>query len=90
MVVAAVVGAVVALWWIGAWETLWELFSDRARVRRLVEDAEPLAPVVYVLLLVAQAVLAPCPQRPWPSWAATSSAPSGGLCSHRRASSSTG
>jgi uncharacterized membrane protein YdjX (TVP38/TMEM64 family) len=62
LAVAAVVGVgVLVLWWSGAWEALWELFSGRARVRRLVEDAGLFAPVVYVFFLVAQAVVAPLP-----------------------------
>lgn len=39
----------------------WELFSDRERLRGVVEDAGPLAPAVFVFLLVLQAVLAPLP-----------------------------
>lgn len=59
---AAVIGvAVLALWWTGWWEPLWELFTDRERIRRVVNGAGVLAPVVYVLLLAAQAVLAPLP-----------------------------
>ncbi len=50
-----------ALWWTGAWQPLWELFSDRERIRQTVEGFGPLAPAVFVLLLVAQAVLAPLP-----------------------------
>ncbi len=50
-----------ALWWTGAWGSLWELFSDREKLRRTVEGAGALAPAVFVLLLVAQAVLAPLP-----------------------------
>jgi uncharacterized membrane protein YdjX (TVP38/TMEM64 family) len=57
-VVAAVA---LALWWTGAWGSLWELFSDREKLRRTVEGAGALAPAVFVLLLVAQAVLAPLP-----------------------------
>lgn len=58
----AVVGAAaLVLWWLGTWEYLWELFSDRERLQRAVEGAGPLAPAVFVLLLVAQAVLAPLP-----------------------------
>jgi uncharacterized membrane protein YdjX (TVP38/TMEM64 family) len=59
LVAVAIVG--LALWWTGAWGLLWELFSDRDRVRQVVEGFGPLAPVVFVLLLVAQAVLAPLP-----------------------------
>ncbi len=56
------VGALaLALWWTGAWGSIWELFSDREKLRRTVEGAGALAPAVFVLLLVAQAVLAPLP-----------------------------
>ncbi len=59
---AAVIGSVaLALWQTGSWEPAWELFSDRERVQRVVEGAGILAPAVYVLLLVVQAVLAPLP-----------------------------
>lgn len=62
---ALVAGAVVlALWWTGAWEWGWDLFSDRERLRRVVEEAGFLAPVVYVVLLVAQAVILPLPATP--------------------------
>lgn len=53
--------AILALWWAGEGHRWWELFSDQERLRRVVEDAGPLAPAVYMLLLVAQAVLAPLP-----------------------------
>lgn len=59
--VVVIAAVILALWRTGAWESLWELFSNRERVRRLVESSRGLAPVVYVLLLVAQAVLAPLP-----------------------------
>jgi uncharacterized membrane protein YdjX (TVP38/TMEM64 family) len=55
------VAAVLVLWWTGTWEYLWELFSDRERLQQAVEGAGPLAPAVFVLLLAAQAVLAPLP-----------------------------
>lgn len=59
---AAVVGAAtLVLWWLGTWEYLWALFSDRERLQQTVESAGPLAPAVFVLLLAAQAVLAPLP-----------------------------
>ncbi len=58
----AVVGiAGLVLWWTGGWQLLWELFSDRERLQRVVESSGSLAPAVFVLLLVAQAVLAPLP-----------------------------
>ncbi len=56
-----VLAAILALWWIGGGQGWWELFSDQERIRGVVEDAGPLAPAVYTLLLVAQAVLAPLP-----------------------------
>lgn len=60
LVAAAVVGtAVLALWWAGGWQPLWELFTDQDRVRRLVEETGPPAPWAYVLLLVVQAVVLP-------------------------------
>ena len=62
LVGAAVVGAAgLVLWWTGGWQPLWGLFSDRERLQRTVESAGVLAPAVFVLLLVAQAVLAPLP-----------------------------
>ena len=59
VVVAAV--AILVLWLTGSGEFLWELFSDRGRTQRVVGNAGLLAPVVYVVLLVVQAVLAPLP-----------------------------
>lgn len=59
VVVAAV--AILVLWMTGSGEFLWELFSDRGRTQRVVGNAGLLAPVVYVVLLVVQAVLAPLP-----------------------------
>ncbi len=53
--------AVVILWLTGFGESLWGLLSDRERMQRVVDDAALLAPVVYVILLVIQAVLAPLP-----------------------------
>ena len=62
---AVVVGiAIFALWWTGGWQPLWELFSDRERLRAVVEDSGPLAPMVYMLLLVVQAILLPLPAPP--------------------------
>jgi uncharacterized membrane protein YdjX (TVP38/TMEM64 family) len=62
MLGAVVVGAVVlALWWLGGGQEWWELFSDRERLRQVLQEAGPLAPVAYVSLLVVQAVLAPLP-----------------------------
>lgn len=59
---AVVVGvALLALWWTGEAKPLWELFSDREKIQRMVEGAGPLAPTAYVALLVLQAVVAPLP-----------------------------
>ncbi len=59
---AAVAGAVaLALLLTGQGEVLWQLFSDRERIQRLVEGAGILAPAVYIVLLVVQAVVAPLP-----------------------------
>jgi uncharacterized membrane protein YdjX (TVP38/TMEM64 family) len=58
----AVAGAVaLALLLTGQGEVLWQLFSDRERIQRLVEGAGILAPAVYLALLVVQAVVAPLP-----------------------------
>ena len=62
LVGAAVVAAAgLVLWWVVGGPEWWELLSDRERVRRMVEHFGLGAPVVYVGLLVAQAVLAPLP-----------------------------
>lgn len=60
-VAALVCAAVIALVSSGAWDGLWELFSERDIIRRFVEDAGLLAPAAYVLLLLLQAVFAPLP-----------------------------
>lgn len=57
----AVTGAAFVVWWSGGWQPLWELFSDRERLRALVEGSGFLAPVVYLLLLVVQAIVLPLP-----------------------------
>ncbi len=57
----AVVVSGLVLWWIVGGPEWWELLSDRGRIQRTVEHFGPAAPVVYVGLLVAQAVLAPLP-----------------------------
>lgn len=58
----ALCGAVaLALLLTGQGEILWQLFSDRDRIQRLVEGAGILAPAVYIILLVVQAVVAPLP-----------------------------
>ena len=40
---------------------LWEVFSDRARVQQTIDGAGAFAPLVYLGLLVVQAVVAPLP-----------------------------
>lgn len=61
---AVTVSAAFALLWTGGWQPTWELFSDREQLRAVVEDSGPLAPVVYLLLLVFQAVVSPLPAPP--------------------------
>jgi uncharacterized membrane protein YdjX (TVP38/TMEM64 family) len=57
----AVIAAGLVLWWVVGGPEWWELLSDRGRVQQAVEHFGPAAPVVYVGLLIAQAVLAPLP-----------------------------
>lgn len=66
MTVGALLAGIAAylLWQSGVWETLWELFADREQIQRVVADSGPLAPVVYVSLLVVQALLLPLPAPP--------------------------
>jgi uncharacterized membrane protein YdjX (TVP38/TMEM64 family) len=67
LIFRALVGVVVAavtilvLWLTGSGEFLWDLFSDRERIQSVISNAGLLAPMVYVVLLVVQAVLAPLP-----------------------------
>jgi uncharacterized membrane protein YdjX (TVP38/TMEM64 family) len=63
LVTGVAVAVVVALTLLltGQGELLWQLFSDRERIQRLVEGTGILAPLVYVVLLVVQAVVAPLP-----------------------------
>lgn len=58
---AAVVAAGVVAWYFVGGPEWWGLLSDRERVRQAVEGFGTMAPVVYVSLLVLQAVLAPLP-----------------------------
>ncbi len=58
---AVVVGLFLLLWLTGWGEGLWGLSSDRESIQRVVDDAGVLAPVVFLVLIVAQAVLAPLP-----------------------------
>jgi uncharacterized membrane protein YdjX (TVP38/TMEM64 family) len=58
---AVVAAAGLFLWWASGGQLWWELFSDRERLRQTVSSAGTLAPAVFVLLLVVQAVLAPLP-----------------------------
>lgn len=52
----------VALLWLTGWgASIWEVFSDRERLQGMLDAAGPLAPVLYVGLLVVQAVAAPLP-----------------------------
>lgn len=65
LVGAATAGVfVLVLWWTGGWQPLWDLFSDRQRLRAFVEGSGALAPVAYLSLLVFQAVAAPLPAPP--------------------------
>lgn len=57
-----VVVGVVALFWLTGWgASLWEVFSDRERLQRVLDGAGALAPLVYLVLLIVQAVVAPLP-----------------------------
>ena len=56
-----VLGVLLVLWATGFGSFVWDLFSERERVQRIVDGAGAWAPVVYVGFLVAQAVLAPLP-----------------------------
>ncbi len=58
---AAVVGVVALLWVTGWGASLWEVFSDREQLQRVLQAAGALAPLVFVVLLVVQAVVAPLP-----------------------------
>jgi uncharacterized membrane protein YdjX (TVP38/TMEM64 family) len=57
--VVCVVVLVLALTGWGA--SLWEVFSDRGRLQRVLEGAGALAPLLFLVLLVVQAVVAPLP-----------------------------
>lgn len=59
--VVVVVAAALILLLTGQGEVLWGFFSDRERIQQLVDGAGLLAPTVYILLLVVQAVVAPLP-----------------------------
>jgi uncharacterized membrane protein YdjX (TVP38/TMEM64 family) len=62
LVGAAVVVGVAALLWLTGWgASLWEVFSDRERLQGMLRGAGALAPLVFVALLVVQAVIAPLP-----------------------------
>ena len=58
---AAVVCLVTVLWLTGWGASLWEIFSDRERLQGVLRGAGALAPLVFVALLVVQAVVAPLP-----------------------------
>ena len=56
------VGVLVLVLVLTGWgASLWEVFSDRERVQRVLDGAGALAPVLYVGLLILQAVIAPLP-----------------------------
>lgn len=59
--VAAVCAVVLVLVLTGWGSFIWEVFSDRERLQRVLDGAGTLAPLVYVVLLVVQAVVAPLP-----------------------------
>ncbi len=54
-------GLVLLLWLTGWGGSLWEVFSDRERLQQTLEGAGALAPLLYVGLLIVQAVVAPLP-----------------------------
>lgn len=58
---AMVAGVVVLLWSTGVGAFLWDVFSDRERLQRALDEAGALAPLLYVALLIVQAVIAPLP-----------------------------
>ena len=59
--ISVIVGVGSLLWLTGWGESLWEVFSDRERLQGMLDAAGPLAPVLYVALLIVQAVAAPLP-----------------------------
>jgi uncharacterized membrane protein YdjX (TVP38/TMEM64 family) len=59
--VGAVCGVVLILLLTGWGASLWEVFSDRERLQRVLEGAGTLAPLLFLVLLAVQAVLAPSP-----------------------------
>lgn len=67
LIIRGLVGVTVAgvaaliLFFTGEAGILWQFFSDRERIQQLVDGAGLLAPAIYVLLLVVQAVVAPLP-----------------------------
>lgn len=52
---------VLLVWAMGWGAPVWELFSERERIQRAVDGAGAWAPAVYVVFLLAQAVVAPLP-----------------------------
>lgn len=58
---AALCAAMLALLLTGWGASLWEVFSDRERVQQTIDGAGAFAPLVYLGLLVFQAVVAPLP-----------------------------
>jgi uncharacterized membrane protein YdjX (TVP38/TMEM64 family) len=59
--VGVVCVVVLVLVFTGWGASLWEVFSDRERLQRVLEGAGALAPLLFVALLVVQAVVAPLP-----------------------------
>ena len=51
----------VLLWLTGWGASLWEVFSDRQRLQGMLQSAGALAPLLFLALLIFQAVIAPLP-----------------------------
>ncbi len=67
LVLRALVGAVAVgllsllLWWTGEGARMWNLFSDREQLQRVLNRSGAVGPLLYVALVVLQAVVAPLP-----------------------------
>ena len=59
--VGALVCVAVLLWLTGWGASLWEVFSDRQRLQGMLQSAGALAPLLFLALLIFQAVIAPLP-----------------------------
>jgi uncharacterized membrane protein YdjX (TVP38/TMEM64 family) len=59
--VSAVCVVVLILMLTGWGASLWDVFSDRERLQGMLEGAGTLAPLLFLVLLVVQAVVAPLP-----------------------------